>query len=382
MASTELPAVLADLPAPVLKVLGAPLPLRKLAARGAAPGLRPSDALHALVTLASPESVPAGADAEEWAELAAIAQRTLRDPPGPLVQSALAGSLDPRALDGLASALDDEVVAQVVRHPDVSDATLIRLASSGSERLTELLATNEARLLKTPALIEALYKNQRTRMSTADRIVELAIRNGLELDGIPAFREIVQALHGELVFDATDEPTPDDEAFAECASLALDDKQLGNEDMFELDEATGDEIIKPPFEKQKIAFDKLTISGRIRRAQLGKSSDRTQAFRDPSPLVRKAAAKSDLLMESEVLQVTNNRSTAEDVLRVIGTDREWTRHHTVKLNLVMNPRTPYDVAARFVSFLRDHELRQVAGSRDVPGAIVLQAKQQLQRKGR
>lgn len=377
MSSSELPAALVDLPAPVQRVLAAPLPLRKLAAKGAAPGLKPSDALHVLVVLAQPESAPADAG-EEWLELARSAQQTLKDPPAALLRAAFAGPLDARALDGLTQALDEEIVSQVVRHPNVANATLVRLARGGSERLTELLATNEARLLATPALIEALYKNPNTRMSTADRIVELAIRNGLELSGIPAFREIAQALEGELVFEASEEPTPDDEAFAECAAVAVDE----GENMFELDDRTGEEQLKPSYETQKIAFDKLTISGRIRRAQLGKSSDRSQAFRDPSSLVRKAAAKSDLLTESEVLQITNNRSTNEDVLRILGTDRDWTRHHTVKVNLVMNPRTPYDVAARFVSFLRDHELRQVAQSRDVPGNIVFQAKQQLQKKGR
>ncbi len=373
---------LVELPAIVLRVLSAPLPLRTLAAKGAAPGLKPSDALHVLVALADPSNAGAGASTTEWSELAMLAQSTLRAPPAPLVKAALSGPLHPTVLDALADADSFELVSEVVRHANVGDDTLIRLARTGSERLTELLATNEARLLKTPVLIEALYKNVKTRMSTADRIVELAIRNGLELEGIAAFREVVQALHGELVFEASEELTPDDEAFAECADLALDNDVLDAQDMHETDDVTGAESIKPQYEEQAKAFDKLTTSGRVRRAQVGKASDRNRAFRDPSPLVRKAAAKSELLNEAEVLLVTNNRSTAEDVLRVLGTDREWTRHHKVKLNLVMNPRTPYDVAARFISFLRDHELRQVASSRDIPGAIVSQAKQQLQRKGR
>ena len=371
-----------DLPAAVSKVLGAPLPLRKLAAKGAAPGLRPSDALRALVALADVGNAPEHADLAEWNELAVTAQTTLRAPPPPLIRAAFAGELDAAVLDALADAESFDVVSDVVRHANVSDDTLVRLARTGSEQLTELLATNEARLLKTPPLIEALYKNPKTRMSTADRIVELAIRNGLELEGIPAFREVVQALQGELVFDATDELTPDDEAFNACAALALDGEELPQGDLYETDEETGQESVVPQCEEQAKAFDKLTVSGRVRRAQVGKASDRMRAFRDPSSLVRKAAAKSDLLNESEVLLVTNNRSTADDVLRVIGTDREWTRHHLVKVNLVMNPRTPYDVAARFIQFLRDHELRAVASSRDVPGNIVTQAKQQLQRKGR
>lgn len=360
-----------NLPQPVQRVLGAPLPLRKLAAKGAAPGLRPADSLLVLAALT--------AAAED--ELASTARATLTTPPAPLIDAAFAGPIDPRALAGLAEHCKDEgVLARVVRHESVSIEVLTQLAATGSEALSELIATNETRLLEHPELIEVLYKNPRTRMSTADRIVELAIRNGKELEGIKAFREIVQALQGELIAEASEEPTPDDEAFSECAALAIE--QVPEGDLYETDEQTGEEHLREGYTEQKIAFDKLTVSGRIRRAQLGKTSDRSQAFRDPSPLVRKAAAKSDLLSESEVLQVTANRSTADDVLRLLGSDREWTRRHQVKVNLVMNPRTPYDIAARFVAYLRDHELRQVANSKDVPGAIVSQAKQQIQRKSK
>ena len=46
----------------------------------------------------------------------------------------------------------------------------------------EFVATNEQRLLENPRIIELLYMNKNTRMSTADRIVELAARNGLAVD--------------------------------------------------------------------------------------------------------------------------------------------------------------------------------------------------------
>ena len=68
------------------------------------------------------------------------------------------------------------------------------LARTGSETVTELIATNEDRLLHHPRIIELLYLNKRTRMSTADRLIDLAVRNGLTLTGIPAFKEAAAAL--------------------------------------------------------------------------------------------------------------------------------------------------------------------------------------------
>ena len=53
--------------------------------------------------------------------------------------------------------------------------------------------------------IEKLYMNKSVRMSTADRLIELAVRNGLTL-GIPAFKEAAEAIKETLITEPTDEP--------------------------------------------------------------------------------------------------------------------------------------------------------------------------------
>ena len=80
-------------------------------------------------------------------------------------------------------------------------------------------------------MIEALYKNRNTRMSTADRLIEFAARNGLDLTGIPAFKDHVEAMQGQLIPEPSEEPLPQDQAFAQ--SLAADGD--GDEDIFEED---------------------------------------------------------------------------------------------------------------------------------------------------
>ena len=57
------------------------------------------------------------------------------------------------------------------------------------------------------------------------------------------------------------------------------------------------------------------------------------------------------------------------MLRIIAMDREWTRSHQIKLNLVQNPRTPFAFAAKLITHLREHELKALAKSKNVTGAV-------------
>jgi hypothetical protein len=58
------------------------------------------------------------------------------------------------------------------------------------------------------------------------------------------------------------------------------------------------------------------------------------------------------------------------------------QHYQVKINLVQNPRTPFPIAAKFVSYLRENDLKTIAKSKNVTGPVATAAKQQLQRKTR
>ena len=57
-----------------------------------------------------------------------------------------------------------------------------------------------------------------------------------------------------------------------------------------------------------------------------------------------------------------------------------TRNYQVKLNLVGNPRTPFAFSSQMIPHLRDNDLRSLAKSKNVPGAIAQAAKRHLSRK--
>ncbi|MGZ5971771.1 MAG: hypothetical protein ACXWP4_29070, partial [Polyangiales bacterium] len=250
------------LPQPVQRVIGAaaPAPMRMMAARGAMPGLRPEQIVTVVALLARGDLAHVEQAAREAAEA------TLAKLPPPVL-TATVGSADapPGILDLLATvyAGQDDVIERIVLNGSVAVDTIARVARTGTERITELVATNEQRLLDHPTIIEALYLNKRTRMSTADRVLELAVRNGKTL-GIPAFREAAEAIKDELITAPDAEPTPDDILFAEAQAEGerLDAEGIGHAAVIEDEE--GKEKIQEKAKSLEQRIRDMTISQKIR----------------------------------------------------------------------------------------------------------------------
>jgi hypothetical protein len=361
------------LPAAAQKVLGpgVPIPMRMMAASGSVPGLRPGDAITVVFVLSETGEAP----------IADKARATLANLPPPLLNGALEADLQEPVVDALARAYVDraDVVERLLRMSQIGETALTHLAERATEQIGELVATNEARLLMFPTVIEKLYMNKRVRMSTADRLVELAVRNGIELS-IPAFKEAAQAIQNELIPEASEEPTYDDELFNEVERVASELRlDLETDDTHETDDEGREhvrDLVKPLFAR----LAELTVTQKIRRATLGTSAERLLLVRDSNRLVACAAVQSPQMNESEAARIAASRQVTDDVLRIIARNREFVRSYQVKLNLIQNPRTPFTYAARFVPHLRDNDLRTLARSKNVPSAVQQSVRQQLAKK--
>jgi hypothetical protein len=346
-----------------------PPPLRQLGAKGIAPGMKPNDALTVCVLMSQGDD-----------PLAETAKQSLAKLPPPVINGALAGVLPAGVLHAIAPfyGKNPELAQKILTHANIHPLTVVEMAAVANEAVAELIATNEERILACPQIIEKLYMNKATRMSTADRLIELAARHKLQLS-IPGFEQAVAAIQGELIPEASDEKTFDDQVFEQNEQLSQEDTNV-DDDTHHLDEMTGEEVVKEEAKARVTAWNDLNASGKVRRALLGDSKDRMLAIRDSNPVVREAAVKSPGLSENEVTRITANRNTTEDILRIIASDRDWTRAYQIKLNLVMNPRTPFAFGSRMIAHLRESDLKKASNSRDVSGAIQNAVKQHLSRK--
>jgi hypothetical protein len=361
------------LPAPALRMLapGAPAPLKLMAAKGVAPGLKPEAIVTLVCVFASDPDVT----------LAQTARGTLESLPNPVLLGALATDLQGPVLELLAEARpsDAAVVSRLLAARNITSFALEIVAEKANESIGELVAASDSVLLRFPRVIEKLYLNRRVRMSTADRLVDLAVRNEIELH-IPAFKQAAAAIANQLIAEATEEPTYDDEVFKKAEELARQAGEIApDEDTHEVNDE-GEEEVTQKFKPLYAQIATMSISQKIRRATLGTGAERMLLVRDSNRLVATAAATSPLLNESEAARIAASRSVIDDVLRIIAQNRDFTRNYQVKLNLVGNPRTPFTFSSRIIPLLRDNDLRTLSRSKNVPGAVSTAVRQQLQRK--
>jgi len=347
-----------------------PVPGRMMAAKGLVP-LGPTDLLTVLYQLShDPDPQVAAAASEKSVQL-----------PENIVSGALAEMADPRVLDFYADKLtnNDPLLQVILLNQSAADETVGRLSKKVSEMLCEVIATNEQRLLRYPRIIEGLYNNKQARMSTVNRAIELAVRNGIILDGIAAFKEVAAAIQGELIVDE-EGPTPMDQAFSSALSLGEALSLDANDDPDAIDEAEDGTPLGEQKNNLQFMVSKMSISEKIRTAMLGTPAHRALLVRDTNKMVAMAAIKAPSVNDQEIEAYTRNRGMAEEVIRYISGQREWTKSYRVKLNLVQNPKTPLPKALSFLVHMRSGDLRTISRSKNVPQAIAQAARQQERKR--
>ncbi len=289
--------------------------------------------------------------------------------------------LDPRVLDFFAQLCGGKpaVFDAIIENAAVSDPTVVALATKASARDIDRIAQNEQRLLRHPEIIGAMYLNKHARMSTVDRVVELAVRNHIRVPNLAIWDEVARALAGPR----TEADAEADALFAYAADALTggDDSVLtaGDPDKV-LDE--GETVDLAPAPEVQISINKMSIPGKIRLATVGDAFARNVLIRDPLRIVAIAAIKAPGVTEVEAARHASNQTLPEDVIRYIANKREWTKRYGVKVSLCRNAKTPLSDSARLMPFLRDRELQNLARSKGVSSSLVAQARNLLlQRRG-
>ena len=133
-----------------------------------------------------------------------------------------------------------------------------------------------------------------------------------------------------------------------------------------------------PSEPQVLA--NLSIMQRMKLATKGTKEHRSQLIRDPNKLVSMAVLSSPKITESEIETYAKLTSLTEDVLRVIGTNRAWTKNYGVVAALAKNPKTPPALSMTFLQRLNEKDLKALTTDRNAPEAVRLAAKKYVKQK--
>lgn len=369
MAIEKLPLPVAELPEGIRRFgdPSAPGPARMMAAKGLVP-VKGANLLTLLAQL--------GADSDK--NVASSATETLAGLPENVLLAACTEPMHWLVLDVVAEHFiaRDAIVEKLVLNRGTADETIARIALRCSERISEAIAVNQQRILAAPLIIENLYKNENTRMSTADRLIELCARNGVELEGIPAFHDHVEAIQGQLIPEPEegDEPLPDDLKFHQV--LEVD----GDEDALTEGEELGTEQTKKKYMPLRMMIDGMEKQEKIRLAMIGGAAARSILVRDTNKAIARAAISSPKMTPGEAAGIAHSREMSEDILRYIGNKKQWMGNYEVKRALVFNAKTPFALSLKYLSHMRANDLKTLSKSRNVAAPLKSAAVQRYQRK--
>ncbi|MBV1861007.1 MAG: hypothetical protein KUG77_21500 [Nannocystaceae bacterium] len=321
----------------------------------------------------------------------------------------------------------EAILEKIVQHPLVHDETLAAVARACPEGICDILAENQQRWLSFPTIVEALYQNPNCRMSVAQRMIELAVRQGVDLK-LPNIEEIKTALgdgaaatptaakddafrsalgnevlaQHDLYVDTLEtsgmgeDVSPEEIREAPSAYEGLDlDALLGGGPTDNLslpmdgtdgDEAARESEVQTEDAEEEAKGDRLSqitllsIMEKMRLAVLGNSFERSVLVRDSNKQVALSAIKSPRVRENEAVAYASNRALSHDVIRYIAAKKEWMKLYQLKLNLVLNPKTPLSSAMSLLNHLHPHDIRKVSRSRNIPAALSKAAKRKEQQR--
>jgi hypothetical protein len=195
-------------------------------------------------------------------------------------------------------------------------------------------------------------------------------------------RETIARLPDEPLraFLARPEVSQEMRAFFAGRGIAPAEGPAGNAVEPLLDDGSGD---APAVEGQGSAADNaalistLPIMERLKLASKGTREQRAVLIRDPNKLIAVAVLSSPKLTDAEVEGFARMGNVSDEVLRIIGNNRAWTKNYSVVAALVRNPKTPPAISMRMLTRLTERDIKMVAIDRNVPEALRMLARKAM-----
>ncbi len=117
----------------------------------------------------------------------------------------------------------------------------------------------------------------------------------------------------------------------------------------------------------------MSVKDRVKLAVKGDREARGILIRDSNKIVATGVIHNPRLTDNEVENIANMRTVAEEVLRLVGMNRAWTRSYPIIHNLARNPRTPLATAVHILPRIRTNDLKSIGLNRNVSEAVRRQA---------
>ena len=277
-----------------------------------------------------------------------------------------------------------ELISVLVSNVQAQEQTIARLALYTSAQGCERIALNQRRLLSQPAIIHALYYNPKFSTVQADRLLELAAREGVDLSWLPDANDVLNEIGGQVATDHVNQ----EELLQEAIRSGQDEDPKNAAINAVLQEHAARRAAQQAQPEEQDAKPKkgyaliqsLNVAQKIRLALLGSQSDRAMLVKDANKVVSRSAIRSPAVSVSEALLYARNHSLNASIIEYIARNRKWMQNYRLKVQIVLNPKTPVNISLNALNSLRPSELRAVSQSHNVSGVVSQKAKDLIKKR--
>lgn len=303
-------------------------------------------------------------------QLAATANKSLRNYPEKMLLGVLQAELAPWALADLSSVFEasENILEAILLNQGTPDFVFVSLAKICTERLTQIIANNQEIVIQAPEVIPALESNPHNLKSNTDRLRHFLGLAGIFIPGGPPVNadedkvvdeKAVQGLMGKLGEDESAESLDSKvEAVLKEGSRLNEDQRLN----------------------LRKYITQLNVGGRIKLAFKGNKEARQILIRDVNAIVSCSVLKSPRISENEVALYASLRNVCDDVIRQISVTPGFTKAYQVKLALCLHPKCPLQASTNFIKFLTLRDLQKVSKDRNIQNPLKKAAKELLNLK--
>ena len=272
-----------------------------------------------------------------------------------------------------------ELLEALIQNRSTPDSTIASLAGQVDSKLMEVILINLMRLLRSPFILEALEANPGETPDITRRLREIREEffekrnNFIPIHRTRAEEKALAARETELDEETTATAVYSEELRAGEDATSATLESLKDDGFESFDEMGEDERLSTI---QRIA--RMTVSERVQTALKGNREERIILIRDANRIVASAVLDSPKLTDSEVEAIALMKNVSQEVLRVVGSKRDFAKNYTVIHNLVKNARTPIATTLGLVNRILTNDLRALSRNKNVPEVLRKTAQRQVQ----
>ncbi len=117
-----------------------------------------------------------------------------------------------------------------------------------------------------------------------------------------------------------------------------------------------------------------SIPQKIKYALFGPAVCRKLLILDPLKMIRQFVLRNPKMQLREVEDFCKNPNITEDVLRAVSETKQWMGNYPLKVSVVMNPKTPPDVALKWMRYLNLPDVKKLSKSKNVSSLVAVTAR--------